>query len=456
LQQADHHPTHWHFIGIGGIGMSALAEYLLRRGDSVTGSDLNDDERFPALRQLGAVITIPHPDALPEDVERVIVSAAVPESNRELTDARQQGLPLNKRAQLLGEISDNLQTLAVAGTHGKTGTSALLAETLLKLGQSPTAFVGGVMRCVDSNLMVGSSDLCVCEADEYDRSFLELHPHITLITSLDHDHTDIYPTPEALEEALGQFCSQSDLVIHHDGETLNGLTGASGSTSLRVGPAGELELLSIEKLSRGQQVQYRLGEQERSFRLPLRGRHQALNALLVLALLRELGFDTTAIENALAEFSGVARRMETVLQTGQGLLLDDYAHHPAEISAVLETLPSRTHVLFQSHTFTRTRDFAAEFARSLTAAVSVYILPVFPAREAPLPGINAELIVGKMHQLGYSQVECGTDPLPHLREQFQAGDTIITLGAGDIWHWHPRLKEFLITLSETSQKDATS
>jgi len=439
-------PIHWHFIGIGGIGMSALAEYLLRRGEIVTGSDLNDDERFPALRQLGAVITIPHPEELPDGVERVILSAAVPESNRELADARKQGLPMSKRAQLLGEISSNLQTLAVAGTHGKTGTSALLAETLLKLEQSPTAFVGGVMRCVDSNLLVGSSDLCVCEADEYDRSFLELHPRIALITSLDHDHTDIYPTPAALEEALQQFCRQSDLVIHHDEDILNRLTAASGSRARQIGPAGELELLSVEPLLQGQQVHYRLGEQQRSFNLPLTGRHQALNALLVLALLRELGFDTAAIEEALAGFSGVARRMETVLQTEKGILLDDYAHHPVEISAVLETLPARTHVLFQSHTFTRTRDFAEQFARSLTAAASAYILPVFPAREAPLPGINAELIAGKMRQLGYDRVEYGTDPLPHLRKQFRPGDTIITLGAGDIWLWHPQLREFLSML----------
>ena len=436
--------------------MSALAEYLLRQGDRVTGSDLNDDERFPLLRQLGAVITVPHPDALPEGVERVIVSAAVAQDNRELSDARQQGVPVNKRAQLLGEISGRLQTLAVAGTHGKTGTSALLAETLLKLGQSPTAFVGGVMRCVDSNLMVGNSDLCVCEADEYDRSFLELHPRIALITSLDHDHTDIYPTPAALAEALQQFCSQSDLVIHHDDEIMNRLTAASGRPARTIGPKGDLELLSIEQLPTGQQVNYRLQQQNRGFRLSLRGRHQAMNALLVLTLLLELGFEASAIEDALSDFSGVARRMDTILQTEQGTVLDDYAHHPAEISAVLKVLPVRTHVLFQSHTFTRTRDFAAQFASSLTAAASVYILPIFPAREEPLPGVNAELIAGKMRQLGFNQVASGADPLTYLREQFQAGDTIITLGAGDIWKWHPQLSEFITTFLEASQKETTS
>ncbi|MBC8478557.1 UDP-N-acetylmuramate--L-alanine ligase [bacterium] len=443
MQQADPEQTrHWHFIGIGGIGMSALAEYLLRQGDSVSGSDLQENERFECLRQLGARITTPHAEELPTGIDRVILSAAVPESNRELVAARRQQLPISKRAQLLGEISGRLKCLAVAGTHGKTGTSALLAETLQQLGESPTAFVGGVMRAAASNLLVGSGELCVCEADEYDRSFLELHPQLALITSLDHDHTDIYPDREALEAALLAFCRQCDLVIHHDEPRLNRLVDKAGRPFRRLGK-DDWQLLSLEPRPVGQQVVYRLGGRERTFKLPLAGRHQAANALLVLALLWELGLDLTAAEAALARFSGVSRRMETILTTGNGVLLDDYAHHPAEIEAVLAALPAAVHVIFQPHTYTRTRDFAGAFAEALTAAASVYLLPIFPAREQPLPGIDSELIADEMRKISYQPVNCGEDPLPHLERYFTLGETIITLGAGDIWQWHPQLQQFL-------------
>lgn len=448
VQKARASPAkQWHFIGIGGIGMSALAEYLLRRGNTVSGSDLTDNEQCEALRRLGARIDIPHAAQLPEGVERVVISTAIPEANGELQSARRQELPVCKRAQLLGEIASRLRCLAVAGTHGKTGTAALLAETLIGLGESPTAFVGGVMHRSGSNLLVGTGELCVCEADEYDGSFLELRPQLSIMTSLDHDHTDIYPTRRKLDTAFLDYLGQCELIIYPATPALDRLVAATGRPALSVGSGGTWELLTTEPAGGGQRVYYRHGKDRGEFELPLAGRHQAVNALLVLATLCELGFSEADAGAELARFQGVARRQETLLETEVGTLVDDYAHHPAEISALLTCFANgdqvRNHVLFQPHTFTRTRDFAAGFAEALTVAASVYLLPVFPAREAPLPGVDSRLIAAELERCNYEPVACGEDPLSFLTRHFQPGDRIITLGAGDIWRWHPQLKEFL-------------
>jgi UDP-N-acetylmuramate--alanine ligase len=437
-----------HFMGVTGAGMSALAELLLRSGGKVTGCDAHPGPTAAALGGLGLEVATGHDPAHVEGAAAVVVTAAVPPDHPELAAARARGIPVLKRAQALGAVVNRGVVVAVAGTHGKTTTTAMTTAILAEAGLDPTGFVGGRMRAWNGGLRPGSDRLFVVEADEYDRSFLALRPRIAVVTAVEADHLDVYGSVEAIEEAFREFLApvpEDGLIaacVDDDGARRI-LREVRGARTLGYGlsRAAELRATDIEQHGRGSRFRVEEGGApltELTLRVP--GLHNVRNALGALAAARAAGADVDAAQRALAAFEGVDRRFQVVGQAGGVVFVDDYAHHPTEITATLAAAraayPSRRIVaVFQPHLYTRTRDFADEFGRALAGADVAWVADVYPAREAPIPGVTGALVAHAVEAAGGSEVHYHPD-LASLAEALaaalQPGDVCITLGAGNI------------------------
>ncbi|MCM1530782.1 MAG: UDP-N-acetylmuramate--L-alanine ligase [Bacteroides sp.] len=439
-----HRITYPYFLGIGGIGMSALACHYLHQGCKVAGYDR---VRTPLTRKLEAMGAEIHytesPGLLPEAVDAVVYTPAIPSSHAEWGEIRRRGLPVYKRAQVLGMLSRRYKTLAVAGTHGKTTTSALLAY-LMHGSIGCNAVLGGIVPDLDGNyLHNGRSPYLVTEADEYDRSFLQLNPWFSAVTAWDADHLDIYGDVETMREAYVQFMRQSEHFIAEASLELplkadyvygmaarNDSGGAAFAENVRVsdgcytfdysGPKGRIENL----------------------RLSCPGRHNIENAVAAVSLALEAGVEAHDIRRLLPLFKGVRRRLEPIFVQPGLAYYDDYAHHPAEITASIDALREfypdyRMAVFFQPHLYTRTRDLAQGFAQSLRAANELCLVDIYPARELPIPGVDTRLIGDKVEgvQVRYAAKENVLAQVEeYLREQ-AAGKhrlLLVTMGAGDI------------------------
>lgn len=434
-----------YFIGIGGIGMSNLARYFKNLGKNVSGYDKTPSALTNELIASGISIHFEDSiDAIPKDfyIENtlVIITPAVPKTHSEWNYFLERDFQVKKRAEVLGIITKDTFCFAVAGTHGKTTTSGILGHILQESGADVTAFIGGIVENYNSNLIGSGKTVTVVEADEFDRSFLHLHPNIACITSMDADHLDIYGTSEAIEESFLEFASKiedkSNLFITKE-LPIEGVTCAVNEDAVfkafnvRIGNGSYV--FDIQTPTEVFKDLY--------FGLP--GRHNLMNALMAIAMAKLFGTPTDAIAKAIASFKGIKRRFSYQIKTEAKVYIDDYAHHPTEINAVhqavRELYPNqKVLAVFQPHLFSRTRDFADDFAKSLSAFDDIILLDIYPARELPMEGINSQWLMDKMTNKHKKIVNKGD-----LIATILANDAsiIVTIGAGDIGELVPSIKK---------------
>ena len=433
-----------YFLGIGGIGMSALAQYFMQRGDTVCGYDLTPSAVTDMLIRKGADIHFEGDTSkIPEQLDFVVVTPAVPKDFVEYQYLVGKGVPMYKRSQVLGHITDELRTLAVAGTHGKTTTTSMIAH-LLYPEQPLAAFIGGISKNLNDNYICSPNpDTAVVEADEFDRSFLTLHPEVAVITSMDADHLDIYRDVEDLRGAFRQFAAQtSRTVLVH--EAVAQYIAQPHKKTYGTGNNCDYRAYNIEYQQEISQFSLHTpnGEIE-NLSLPAHGIYNIWNATAAIAAVLEAfpNMPVEQIRRKISTFAGVKRRFDYIVRRDDFVYIDDYAHHPNEmrsfITAVREIYPDKTICgVFQPHLYTRTRDFADEFAEALDLLDSVILLPIYPAREKPIEGVTSEFLLRKM-TIADKRVLQKTELLPYL--QAHRPDVLLTIGAGDIDRLVPML-----------------
>lgn len=425
-----------YFIGIGGIGMSALARYFKSIGKKVAGYDKTPTDITIGLETLGISIHFEdNINLIPNDFYQentlVIITPAVPPSHSEWNYFMERNYVLKKRAEVLGIITKDTFCFAVAGTHGKTTTSAILGHILYESGEDVTAFIGGIVEGYNSNLIGSGKTITVVEADEFDRSFLHLHPNIACVTSTDADHLDIYGDSEHIEASFHEFADKvkdKTKMFVAKGLNLEGLTVA-------VNEEADYKAFNV----RIEKSQYVFDVQTptetiKDLRFGLPGKHNLTNALTALAMAKTFGSPTEAIAKALMSFKGIKRRFSYQIKTDKLVYIDDYAHHPTEINAVYnavrELYPNdKVLAIFQPHLFSRTRDFADNFAKSLSAFDEVLLLDIYPARELPLQGITSQWLCDKMTN-PHKKVISKSDLIPAILKS--DCKVVVTIGAGDI------------------------
>ncbi len=446
-----------HFMGIGGAGMSGIAEVLTDYDLEVTGCDVQESETTARLRDLGIAIEIGHSAEHLSEVDLLVVSSAIAGDHEEVDAARRRNVTVVRRAEMLAELMRLKYGIAVAGTHGKTTTTSLVGTLLTDAGLDPTVIVGGRLRVTGTGARRGHSDYLVAEADEFDRSFLRLQPILAVITSIDLEHLDTYRDLDEIREAFVSFASKvpffGEVILCLDDPNVQGiLPDLSDRRTLTYGfsPQADLSARDLETTKTGMRFTAvaadagELGAAE----IPLPGRHNVQNALAAIAVGRAVGLEFDRIGAALADFTGVHRRFERMGSWRGAEVVDDYAHHPAEVSATLTAARSffpdrRIHVVFQPHLYSRTRDQAEGFGRSLLAADHALVTAIYPSREQPIPGVTAELVVDAARRSGHRRVESVADLAAArdlLAASVEAGDVIITMGAGSVY----RLAEDLV------------
>jgi UDP-N-acetylmuramate--alanine ligase len=433
-----------HMIGIGGSGMSGIAEVLARRGHSVTGSDLKESPYTRRLREAGITVYIGHDPDQVGDAARVVISTAIPKTNPELLQARRRSIPVIPRAAALAWILRGSRSIAVAGTHGKTTTTSMTAHVLEALGENPTALVGGELNDIGSNVAFGRSDLVVAEADESDRSFLYLRPKAAVVTNIEFDHPDFYSSLDDVVETFEQFVrslpEDGHLVICAEDPSCSKVAAEAPCrvTTYGIG-SGDLW---ADIVSPSSYVLFEGGERRGEVELGVYGRHNVLNSLAAAGAARWLGHQAYEAASTLQDFGGVRRRFQLKGEQAEVRVVDDYAHHPTELSATLaaarSTMPGygRVIAVFQPHRYSRTRALYREFGASFSSADAVLVTEVYGAGEMPQPGVNGKLIVDAICETrGHPEVYYipQQDAIPAvLQDVSRRGDLVLTLGAGDI------------------------
>ena len=433
-----------HMIGIGGAGMSGIAEVLKSRGHEVSGSDLKESAYTRRLGEAGITVYIGHDTAQVGDAEQVVISTAIPKTNPELLEARRRSIPVLPRAAALASILEGSRSVAVAGTHGKTTTTSMTAHVLRSLGENPTALVGGELNDIGSNVAFGRQDLVVAEADESDRSFLYLRPQAAIVTNVEFDHPDFYDSLDDVIETFGRFLG----ALPPDGHLV---TCADDPVCLRLAAEAPCPVTTYGISGGDLRAEvtgpntYRLfegGGERGTVELGVYGRHNVLNSLAAVATASWLGHDALQAARTLADFGGVRRRFQLKGERRDVRVVDDYAHHPTELSATLEAARStvgeggRVIAVFQPHRYSRTRALYKEFGDSFGAADAVVITEVYGAGEMPQPGVNGKLIADAICETGghpevFYLPRQGEIPRV-LLEVSEPGDLVLTLGAGDI------------------------
>jgi UDP-N-acetylmuramate--alanine ligase len=441
-------PQHLHFTGIGGIGMSGIAEVLLNLGYQISGSDLKLSPTTDRLARLGAVIFEGHSAANITGAKAVVVSSAVDARNPEVVEARRLQIPVIPRGELLAELMRLKYGIAVAGSHGKTTTTSMTATLLGAAGLDPTVVVGGKAASMGgSNARIGRSDFLVVESDESDGSFLKLSPILAVVTNIDREHLDHYPSIDGIREAFLEFIQKVPFygaaILCLDDENIQQLLpsvnrrvvtyGRSAQAMLQIG--GDV-LGSFESRFTIRQRGRDLGE----FHLRVPGFHNVLNATAAIAVALELDVRLSVIRDAIATFTGVERRFQTRGEERGVTVIDDYGHHPTEIRATLAAARLcnfvRIHVIFQPHRYTRTQHLMDEFAKSFHQADSVYLLDIYAASEQPIEGITAASLAERMRDFGHRCVEyCGSidKAVEAVLNNVRPKDLVLTLGAGNVW-----------------------
>ena len=441
-----------HFVGIGGSGMSGIAEVLLNLGYAVQGSDLKEGEATRRLTRLGARVMIGHRAENVADADVVVVSSAIDASNPEVAQALAGRVPVVKRAEMLGELMRFRYSIAVAGTHGKTTTTSLVASVLAEGGEDPTFVIGGRLKSAAANARLGAGRYLVAEADESDASFLHLQPMIAIVTNVDADHLgthggDFAKLKESFVEFLHNLPFYGLAIVCIDDAEAAGLIPNIARPYLTYGFGEDADVRAVNVDRRGALSRFdvlRPGREPLAVSLNLPGRHNVLNALAAIAVATELEVDDAAIQRALAGFQGIDRRLQWLgdvqVAAGRVTLVDDYGHHPTELAATLEAArqgwPDRRVVLvFQPHRYTRTRDLLDEFARVLSEADALVVAEVYPAGEAPIAGADSKSLCRAIRSRGRVEPVLlkSLDELPGaLADVLRDGDVVLTMGAGSI------------------------
>ena len=438
-----------YFLGIGGIGMSALARYFHNKGCAVSGYDKTPSPLTKKLEEEGIFIHYEdNPELIPSEIDFVILTPAIPSDLLELNYLRDRGVKMIKRAQVLGEISRQCKSVAVGGSHGKTTVTALITHMLHYAQKPMSAFVGGIAKNINSNVIIGdeNDEIVVMEADEFDRSFLQLSPYISIVTSIDADHLDIYGDKEQLDDAFNQFVNKTvndGVVICRQGLPIDtnrkkltyGLKDASVmARDIRVDDGmTKFSVVTEEGLELG------------NYKMQLFGEHNVMNALAAIITCMQLNVNMGVIKEGLATFQGVARRFDIRVKNEKVCYIDDYAHHPEEIkaslSAVRAIFPNRKLTLvFQPHLFSRTNDFMDEFAEALSLADSLLLMEIYPAREKPMPGVTSSVLLEKI--ACKEKRICQKDELVDIIKNIKP-ELIMTMGAGDIDRFVPQIETLL-------------
>ncbi|OOP64674.1 UDP-N-acetylmuramate--L-alanine ligase [Arthrobacter sp. SRS-W-1-2016] len=441
-----------HFIGIGGVGMSAVARIMVARGVPVSGSDAKDLPVMHDLRSAGARIAVGYAAENLGDAQTVVAGSAIKADNPELEAARAAGLPVLHRSEALAATMGTDRVVTVAGTHGKSTTTSMVAVLLKEAGLDPSFAIGANVPALGVNAAHGTSDIFVAEADESDGSFLNYRPLIAVVTNVEADHLDYYGTPEAVHASFDSFAAllpaNGVLFACADDEGARALaerTREAGNTRvLSYGTSKDADI----RLHDGGPGDVRVSVDGKEYALDLQvpGRHNALNAAAAFAVAVELGVAPEAASAALGRFTGASRRFEFKGE-GRGVrVYDDYAHHPTEVRAALAAARSvaggnKVHVLFQPHLFSRTREFAEQFAEALGEADTALVLDIYPAREDPIPGVTSTLITGRLKS--GRLVAGGQEALDAVLAAAGEGDIVLTVGAGDVTAYGPRIVELL-------------
>lgn len=438
---------HVHFVGIGGAGLSAIAKVLLESGWRVSGSDERPSALAQALAAQGARVYAGHAAEHVDGAEVVVISSAVPADNVEVQAARTRGLPVLKRADFLGQLMQGRLGIAVAGTHGKTTTTGLIAFMLDRAGLDPTFIVGGVLVDYGTNARAGQGRPFVIEADEYDHMFLGLQPAVAVVTNVEHDHPDVYPSLREMQEAFRAFvgllppdgllvaCAR-DAFARRLAEERRAAGGRAVVYGLRREDEFRADSLQLNSAGGYDFLLVRRGETLGLVRNRLPGEHNVLNSLAALAVADACGADFNAARNALADYRGAGRRFEVKGEARGVTVVDDYAHHPTEIRATLTAARRRfggrpLWVMFQPHTYSRTRALLADFAAAFADADHVIVVDIFRSRETPDPTITAQDIVRRMQHGDVRYLPTLAEAADALSASLKSGDVLLTLGAGD-------------------------
>lgn len=447
-----------HFVGIGGIGMSGIAEVLLNLGYDVRGSDLQLTPVTARLQALGATIYKGHHEDNVGDGEVVVISSAVKPDNPEVQVAHKRGIPVIRRAEMLAELMRMKYGVAVAGMHGKTTTTSLVATVLGAGGVDPTIVIGGRLKSVGSNARLGEGEYMVAEADESDGSFLNLLPTIAVVTNIDEEHLDHWKgglpqIVDAFVDFINKVPFYGTAILCMDHPEVQNLLPRVQRRYVTYGtsPQADFSAEQVEILEGAMAFQVRkLGEPLGRITLNMIGRHNVLNAMAAVAVADEVGVPFSVTQQALGSFDGIGRRFENKGMAGDVLVVDDYGHHPAEIKATLEAAREaysrRLVVAFQPHRYTRTRDLMEEFATAFNACHVLLVADIYPASEDPIEGVTSERLVQAIRNHGHNDVRYAgprSEVADRLREVVQPGDLVVTLGAGNIWQSGEELLVYL-------------
>jgi UDP-N-acetylmuramate--alanine ligase len=449
-----------HFIGIGGAGMSGIAKILAQRGAKVAGSDAKDSATAEALRALGATVHIGHAaEHLASDATCVVVSSAIRADNPELARAAELGIPVVHRSDALASLMDGLRPIAVAGTHGKTTTTSMLAVSLSALGLKPSYAIGGDLDAPGSNALHGEGEIFVAEADESDRSFHKYAPEVAIVLNVELDHHANYASMDEIYASFETFVDRvtqgGTLVISADHEGARELTRRVTAGDVRVVTYGDAEDADVRVLSVVPQglkceVTVELDGSPLTFTVSVPGRHYAHNAVAALAAGVALGVPAAELAPALAAYTGVKRRLQLKGEAAGVQVIDSYAHHPTEMTADLEAMraaagDARILVVFQPHLFSRTQELGKEMGEALAAADGSLVLDIYPAREDPIPGVTSELIIDAARAAGadVTPVHEKADVASLVAGMAKAGDLVLTMGAGDVTDLGPLILDRL-------------
>jgi UDP-N-acetylmuramate--alanine ligase len=455
MYQTDYHI---HFVGIGGIGMSGIAELLITLGYTVSGSDLKLSPITRRLADKGAVIFKGHSKKQVADANVIVTSTAISSENPEVVRAKELGIPIIPRAEMLAELMRIKYAIAVSGAHGKTSTTAMIAQILNTAGLDPTVIIGGLLMGLDTNALHGQGDFIVAEADESDGSFLKYAPAIAAVTNIDLEHLDFYKDIEEIKDTFVQFINSVPFygvaILCLDNEHVQNILPRITVRHTTFGLAAQADLRAKDiRFADGKSwfTVSRLNQDLGTIVLNLAGQHNISNALAGIAAGLELKIPFDTIKKALEQIKGVKRRLEIKGEKKEILVMDDYGHHPTEIvatlNAVKDSFPQRrVVVLFQPHRYTRTRALFNEFSRAFYQSDVLILVPIYAASEAPVPGVDSEQLCQSIHTHGHKDVSFAPDftqALSMATHKLKPNDLVLTLGAGDVWTLGEKLLEIL-------------
>lgn len=445
-----------HFVGIGGIGMSGIAELLRNLGYEVTGSDLNESQTTKRLQTLGIKIYIGHDKKNVDDAHVLVISSAVKDDNPEVVEARKKSIPVIPRAEMLAELARLKYSVLVAGAHGKTTTTSLISTLLTEGNFDPTVVIGGRLKATGKNAVLGKGEFLVAEADESDGSFLKLSPTIGVVTNIDREHMDFFKNMDSLKKAFLEFINKVPFygasIVCIENQHIKEILPLIHRKYMTYGFSEEAELRAVNIKKGFMSVNFDVLHKNKylgEFKMRLPGVHNVLNGLAAIGCGITLQMDVDIIRNALENFSGIQRRLEFKGEQNGIMIYDDYGHHPAEIKATLraikegifENLPSNKKsgslfVLFQPHRYSRTKDLLDEFSESFDDADMLFVLDIYPAGEKPVEGINSQRLVEKIKNKGKNKVlylQNRQKAAEQISLELKEGDVLLTLGAGDVW-----------------------